>query len=84
MPLWICEYCGMEFKRDRKGRFCDQECYQAWREKQPREAPSLGRYRGPTPDIRLLRKDAFGEPDADKWVEQQIADIQKRRTIRHS
>lgn len=35
MAEWICEHCGVGFKRDRAGerkiRFCSQECYHAWR-----------------------------------------------------
>lgn len=34
MPLWICQHCGNEFKRNRSGarpiRFCSQVCYRGW------------------------------------------------------
>lgn len=35
MAEWICEQCGLGFTRERnvlrKGRFCGQPCYHAWR-----------------------------------------------------
>lgn len=34
MPIWTCEICKVEFKRNRSGarpiRFCSQSCYRKW------------------------------------------------------
>ena len=76
-----------------KQRFCSQMCYRWWRAENPIGAYDHGhgpwggwtdepllrsRRKGPTPDIRVLRKDAFGELDGEKWAEEQAADIERR------
>lgn len=76
-PLQICEYCGEEFEGGKKRRFCSQECYRNWERERPRETPSMGRYRGPTPRMTVIYRDAFAELDRGRWVEQQVADIER-------
>jgi len=88
-----CEYCGVGLGENvpKKQRFCSQICYNFWREEHPTgvcdHGPWAGwpeeplyrsRYKGPTPDVRVLRKDAFGEQDGEKWAEEQAADIERR------